>query len=125
MTYGDLLGVPYKAHGRSAEEGFDCYGLVIECCKRAGTPLVDLDYSATELAENEVAKYAARVNVTPRKSARAGYLCEMSYDGNLHLGYMIDKWNVLHATKKGVRMTYIGACKVRQFYEVRNEGDCL
>lgn len=119
MTYEDLLGVPYKPHGRSKEEGFDCYGLVIECCRRAGTPLVDLDYSVSELPDREAAKYATKMNVTIRRSARPGYICEMVYGENLHLGFMVDRWNVLHTTQKGVRLTYIGACKIKHFYEVK------
>lgn len=118
MTFDDLIGVPYKPHGRNKEEGFDCYGLVIECCKRAGTPLMDLDYSVSELPDSEAAKYAAKMNLTIKKGSRPGYLCEMEYNGNLHLGYMVDRWNVLHATQKGVRLTYIGACKAKAFYKV-------
>lgn len=30
----DLIGVKYSSHGRSLEEGFDCFGIVIEYFKR-------------------------------------------------------------------------------------------
>ena len=70
------------------------------------------------LVPSEAAKYAAKMNLTIKKGARPGYLCEMEYNGNLHLGYMVDRWNVLHATQKGVRLTYIGACKAKAFYKV-------
>lgn len=36
----DLLGIPYKIHGRD-RKGYDCYGLVIEVEKRFGRDLVD------------------------------------------------------------------------------------
>ena len=40
IYYNDLLGAKYKPHGRG-DGGYDCYGLVLECCRRAGTPLKD------------------------------------------------------------------------------------
>ena len=118
MNFSDLIGIPYKEHGRSKEEGFDCYGLVIECCRRAGTPLVDLDLAVSSLPDSEAAKYAKKMNVEPIPAARPGALAEMEYNGNLHLGYMVDRHNVLHTTQKGVKLTYIGACKAKAFYKV-------
>lgn len=118
MKFDDLIGVPYKSHGRSKEEGFDCYGLVLECCRRAGTPLADIDYTVSSLPDKEAARYAEKLNVEKAPAPRAGYVCEMEYNGNLHLGYMIDRNNVLHMTEKGARVTYIGACKAKAFYKV-------
>mgnify|MGYP002858060111 CR=1 FL=1 len=118
MKFDDLLEVPYKAHGRTKEEGFDCYGLVIECCRRAGTPLADLDYSVSSLPDCEAAKYAKRMNVRQIPCARPGALVEMNCEGALHLGYMIDRNNVLHMTRRGCKLSCLAACKVSAFYEV-------
>ena len=41
MKYDDLLNTPFKRRGRD-KNGFDCYGAVLECCRRAGTPLIDV-----------------------------------------------------------------------------------
>ena len=46
MMYSDLLGVRFRLHGRSKEEGFDCYGLVIEVLKRNGIEIPDIYYSS-------------------------------------------------------------------------------
>ena len=41
LDINDLLGKPYKLHGRGPD-GYDCYGLVIEVEKRLGRVLPDL-----------------------------------------------------------------------------------
>ena len=41
MTYEDLLVVPWVDKGRTLD-GLDCYGIVLELCNRAGTPLKDI-----------------------------------------------------------------------------------
>ena len=41
----DFIGAKYKLHGRSKEEGFDCYGLVLAVEKRIGNELPDFDYA--------------------------------------------------------------------------------
>lgn len=40
----DFIGAKYKLHGRTKEEGFDCYGLVLAVEKRIGNELPDFDY---------------------------------------------------------------------------------
>ena len=41
LDINDLLGKPYKAHGRGPDS-FDCYGLVIEVEKRLGHIMPDI-----------------------------------------------------------------------------------
>lgn len=48
LRIDDLLGVRFKNHGRSIEEGFDCYGLAIEVSKRLGHTLIDLWYKKSD-----------------------------------------------------------------------------
>lgn len=40
-TYKHLLGVKYKAGGRTVEEGMDCYGVAIEVYREEGKYLAD------------------------------------------------------------------------------------
>ena len=42
ITYEDLFLIPYKEKGRDIKTGLDCYGLVLELCKRNHTPLIDI-----------------------------------------------------------------------------------
>jgi len=43
VNIDDLLAVRYVENGRSREEGFDCYGLAIEVCRRFGYEIPDLE----------------------------------------------------------------------------------
>lgn len=121
MTFADLIGVPYREHGRSKDDGFDCYGLVLECCRRAGTPLVDLDYRSPSFSLSEADGMKAGINVRQVPGPKPGRIVEMDYNGKIHIGYLIDYNNVLHTTERGARLSALAALKVRGFYEVVSE----
>lgn len=117
--FDDLINKPYKVHGRGPG-GYDCYGLVIECCRRAGTPLLDLWYDVPGMesgtAESEYINKG--LNVRKIDKVKKGCLVEMEYNGKLHAGYMIDRDHVMHTTERGVKVTCLPAVKVKAFYEV-------
>lgn len=116
--FDDLLNVPYKAHGRD-KNGFDCYGLVIECCRRAGKELQDVWYEADSLPSDAAAEYVAKgLAVKHISSPQKHCVVEMEYGGNLHIGFMVDRDNVIHTTKRGVKITPLFYCNVHCFYEV-------
>ena len=114
MTYEDLLIVPWKENGRD-ETGMDCYGIVLECCNRAGTPLYDIAYGndAATLPE-----YIRSLNVEELPYPVKGAVLQCTLDNELHVGYLIDKKNCLHMTYSGVRVTPISALKNKKYYEV-------
>lgn len=116
--FTDLLNAPCKVHGRSKEEGFDCYGLVLECCRRNGTPLLDLDWKAADIPSCELSKVAEGANVRKIEKPVAGCIVEMDYNGKGHLGFMVDRNNVMHMTKNGAKCSYIKAVKATAFYKV-------
>ena len=114
LTYEDLLIVRYKENGRDAE-GMDCYGLVLECCNRAGTPLVDVVYGND--AEN-LPEYIRAMNVAEIPYPVKGAVLQCTFEGELHIGYLIDKKTCLHMTYSGVRVTPIAALKNKRYFEV-------
>jgi len=117
MTYEDLLIVKYKDNGRDAD-GMDCYGLVLELCARAGTPLRDIVYEGNEESEWVDGGYVASLNVEERSWAEQGFIVQCTYAGRLHIGYLVNKKTVVHMTRDGVRVTPIAALPNIKIYEV-------
>jgi cell wall-associated NlpC family hydrolase len=126
LKYDDLLNIPYKPHGRSKKEGFDCYGLAVEMCRRAGTPLKDL-YDIATLPTEKVNDYInGGVNVRKINEPKIGGLVEFTHKGHLHVAYIVERGKVIHATSdKGVKISPIGIMKTIAFYEVTNESDTV
>lgn len=125
MKWDDLLTVPYKANGRDMS-GMDCYGLVLECCRRAGTPLRDVRYNGTEIAADTLSFYTRAVNVYPIENAQAGAVIECEYGGNLHIGFLVDTKTVLHMTYEGMRVSPLLALRNVRFYKVvKDESTCI
>lgn len=126
MKYDDLLNIPFKKFGRD-KNGFDCYGLVMECCKRAGTPLRDLYDDIVDLPVDKVNDYIrGGLNVRQISKPRKGALVYSIYHGNVHVGYIVERDKVLHATiDKGVKIAPLFAMHPIAFFEVVNESNTL
>ena len=119
MTYEDLLVVPWVDKGRTLE-GLDCYGIVLELCKRAGTPLKNIcDEGVIE--EKELSRYVESLNVEERDHPEKGFLIQCVYEGRLHMGYLVDKKMVVHMTVNGARVTPVIAFRGVKYFEVINE----
>lgn len=113
INISDLIGVPYKDHGRD-NNGMDCYGLAIEVMRRYGYKLNDVVYENhnIELADRNV----PTLNITPIDQAREGALLEMQYNGELHIGVCISKREFIHMTRTGCRINLIGTLPIRGIY---------
>lgn len=113
----DLIGIPYKEHGRNINEGFDCYGLAIEIEKRLGKELLDLNYTYNDPKLS--AEYAPTLNVRKTNEIKIGNLIEMTLNSELHIGIVISDSTYIHATRnQGVRISRIGALPYNALYEV-------
>ena len=123
MKYDDLLNIPF----RRDTNGFDCYGVVMECCKRAGTPLRDLYNDIVDLPADKVNDYInGGLNVRQIDEAKIGARVYAMYHGNTHVGYIVERGKVLHATiDKGVKISPLVAMHPIAFFEVINESDTL
>lgn len=126
MKYDDLLNIPFKKFGRD-KSGFDCYGVVMECCKRAGTPLRDLYGDIVDLPADGVNDYiSGGLNVREIPAPKVGAIVYSIYHGNVHVGYIVDRGIVLHATiDKGVKISPLAALRPIAYYEVINESDSI
>lgn len=126
MKYDDLLNVPFKKFGRD-KSGYDCYGLCVEMCRRAGTPLKDLYGGIVDLPADGVNDYIrGGLNVREIPEPRAGALAYGTYKGNVHVAYIVERNLVIHAIiDKGVRVSPLAAIRPIAYYEVINESDTV
>ena len=113
IEINDLIGVPYKDHGRDLD-GLDCYGLALEVMRRYGKHLDDVVYNDHSLSLSD--KYAPTLNVTSTDTPAEGVLVEMEYKNSLHIGVCLNNREVIHATKTGVRVSPISILKIRGLY---------
>jgi len=109
LNVNDLIGVRFTSHGRSIEEGFDCYGLAIEVSKRLGHELLDLWYerACPETFSENAEKGIGINNILETDNLELGNLVVFSDDkGNMvHIGVMLDDECFIHADIGGVRVT--------------------
>jgi len=117
MTYEDLLLVPYKVNGRGTD-GLDCYGLVIECSRRAGILLRDVVYEGAHVSGASLHNYTGNMNVHELTFPKKDCILQCTFNGELHIGFMVDKKTCLHMTNEGVRVSPILALRNVRYFEV-------
>ena len=101
MDYRDLLGVKFKVHGRSKEEGFDCYGLAIEVLRRNGTVLPDAFYKDLENRESVHEELCSKISHLRIDKPENCCIIELSVGGEpLHVGVYIGNGMMIHTTHK-------------------------
>ena len=124
IFYNDLLSAKYKPHGRG-DGGYDCYGLVLECCKRAGTPIKDPFQKYEHLPVGAEFLYINDYNnIKEINAPKTGAIAECKTGENLHVAYMVTPQLALHITQKGCRVTHICALNPIRYYEViKNESE--
>ena len=122
MKYDDLLNAPFKRRGRD-KNGFDCYGAVLECCRRAGTPLIDVFSEIEKLPAERINDYIKNgLNVRRIDAPKVGAIMQSTYKGNAHVGYIVSRGLVLHATiDSGVKIAPLAAFSNPIFYEVSDD----
>ena len=124
IFYNDLLSAKYKQHGRG-DGGYDCYGLVLECCKRAGTPIKDPFQKYEHMPVGAEMLYINDYNnIKEINAPKTGAIAECKTGENLHVAYMVTPQLALHITQKGCRVTHIRALNPIRYYEViKNESE--
>jgi len=114
MNIADLVGIPYKVHGRD-ETGLDCFGLIWLIAKRNGTPIKDPVYKGFDPSLVKLANY---IGMKQTDKFEIGCVLEIEKDGRLHLGYAIDQERMIHcARNEGVIVENIVKYNVKGYYK--------
>lgn len=97
----DLIGIPYRLGARLPGAATDCFGLVVECCRRAGRPIPDPYVSAAELVDAK-AWIAARLEGWRRcEGPVVGGVVELrGTDQPAHVGFLVSETQFLHSLQK-------------------------
>lgn len=110
--FSGLIGTPFKYGGRG-EGFFDCYGLMIELCRRMGITLPDKD-SPTKLLLIHLmirSELKSNENWTPCEP-EAGAIALFKVEGYAaHVGMMMDEEKFIHTWEESA-----GVCIERLSY---------
>lgn len=97
----DLLGVPYRLGARLPGPGTDCFGLVLECCRRAGRPIPD-PYVSSETMVDVKRWIAERLDGWRRCDGPVvGGVVELrNVEHPAHVGFLVSETQFLHSLRK-------------------------
>lgn len=122
LTLADLIGVPYKMHGRDLA-GLDCYGCgilaVYILIKKKLRDVQNYTDNNVELEQENL----PTLNVEKTDEIKPGHILCMTLFNELHIGVVIDNKTFIHATRKqGVRISPIAAYQIHSIYKVIDDG---
>jgi cell wall-associated NlpC family hydrolase len=121
----DLVGIPYKHHGRDAS-GMDCYGLVIEVLRRAGISVPDVFYPDTGMETNKTvlnSLEAAIPNIRLDKPEEGAVVEILVMGQPSHVGVCLGDGTFIHSLRKigvVIEQLYRYRNKTKGFYRVNN-----
>lgn len=97
----DLLGLPYVPGGRLPGRGTDCFGLVLECCRRLGRPIPDPFTSSEQPMDARQWMVERLGGWCPTDQPVPGGVVELrSAEHPAHIGFLLDEVRFLHSMRK-------------------------
>jgi probable lipoprotein NlpC len=121
----DLIGIPYKDHGRDIS-GMDCYGVVIEVLRRKGISVPDVFYPDTKNETNKKILEVLEKGIpnTELHKPEEGAVVEILVMGQpSHVGVCLGDGTFIHSLKKigvVIEPLYRYRHKIKGFYRVSN-----
>lgn len=122
MDWSDLVGVPYRHHGRSLD-GTDCYGLVIEFERRLGRDMLDLDYGFADYRRGEeYGVWESSMEKWKRVGSPSFGDVVLFYDAKgrvIHAAVCVDENRILHCDVRGSRVDRLSPFYYRRWRAYR------
>lgn len=106
INIDDLVGIRYIPGGRD-KNGYDCYGLAIEVCKRCGYELPEIDGAKRENFADYVGKVSSIIKVKKQdKPEKEGDLVIISDNRGIfsHIGVYLGDGLFIHCNDLGVHL---------------------
>lgn len=120
----DLIGCKFTVHGRTKEEGFDCYGLAIEVLRRNGIELPDVFYSDLSQSLQIERQLMASIQVTKIDNYEKNCIILITNNGEpTHIGIYIGEGMMIHSVRNiGVVLEPVKRWKprIKGLYKVSN-----
>lgn len=122
--YREVVGVPFKKHGRDLS-GFDCLGLCLYLSgKLDGKKLPDVPYADLKINEDKVFVCEAERLYGKQKLEKPEEGCWIEFEETrgTHIGYYIGQGMFIHASSKSNKVVIESLAKkknkVKGFYRV-------
>lgn len=110
MEFEELIGIPFKTHGRDLN-GFDCYGLAIYVSRGFGHELPDFQYkhantdTVSANYTSVIAELGERIEKVRFPNREDLILFFDDKHRATHIGVAIDKYRFIHCDAQGVRVS--------------------
>jgi cell wall-associated NlpC family hydrolase len=102
MDIKKYIGTPYKIHGRTLEEGLDCYGLALLIFRERGIKLPDVSYLDTETETNRhlMGSLETTIPNIPLEKPEPFCVIEFTVMGEpSHIGIYLEYGNFIHSSR--------------------------
>jgi cell wall-associated NlpC family hydrolase len=124
MNVSNYIGIPYKPHGRTKEEGLDCYGLILCLFRERGITLPDPVYPDTDTKTNKRIMESLESTIPNIRldKPEQGCIIEFNVLGEpSHIGMYIGGGAFIHSSRRTgvvVEKLYHWEKRVRGYYRV-------
>jgi cell wall-associated NlpC family hydrolase len=124
MDIKKFIGTPFRTHGRTLEEGLDCYGLALLIFRERGIKLPDLPYFDTETATNRRIMDSLEKTIPNIPLTKPEPFCVIEFmvlGEPAHIGVYLEYGKFIHASRSTgvvIDRLYRWSKRVKGYYRI-------